>query len=356
MTGAPAPLSILNHSRMSRRSFLGCLAAGALLSSCSSSHKTLNFYNWANYIGETTVPDFQKATGIRVNQDTFSSQDVLFAKLKIGLEGYDLVVATDYMVRRLIKHQLLAPMRGVQGLEGLLPRFQHKPWDPEHRFSVPYLWGTTGVAFNSNYARPVPDSLNVLWEPRYKNRIGMLNEKRDTIGAALLMLGLDGNSVRPEDLERAQAALLEQKPLVRKYSTDMIDDLVRQEFHVALGYSGDVGQAHDSLPELDYVIPREGGYLWADNLCIPHDAPHYEAAIAFVNFVLEPEVAAAITNTVGYPNAVARARELVDPKLLDNPLGYAPEAMLEQTVFQEDLGPGERLWDRVWEKVKLHST
>jgi spermidine/putrescine transport system substrate-binding protein len=133
----------------------------------------------------------------------------------------------------------------------------------------------------------------------------------------------------------------------------MIDDLVRQEFHVALGYSGDVGQAHGSLEDVQYVIPREGGYVWADNLCIPKDAPHYEAAIRFINYVLRPEVAASITDTVGYPNAVAKARAQVRPELLDNPLGYAPESMLEHTIFQQDLGPGERLWDRVWEKVKL---
>lgn len=344
--------AILGHDagELRRRTFL-ILAAG-LAAGCGQPRNTLNFYNWANYIGETTIPDFERQTGIRVNQDNFSSQDVLFAKLKIGLEGYDLVVATDYMVRRLIKHDLLMPLQGVQGLEGLIPRFQHKPWDPDHRFSVPYLWGTTGVAYNRKYALR-PDSLGVLWQPRYKKRIGMLNEKRDTIGAALLRLGLDGNSVRPQDLEKAQAALLEQKPLVRRYSTDMIDDLVRQEFHVALGYSGDVGQAHASLGDVEYVIPREGGYIWADNLCIPKDAPHYEAAIRFINYVLQPDVAAAITNTVGYPNAIARARALVRPELLDNPLGYAPESMLEHTIFQQDLGPGERLWDRVWEKVKL---
>lgn len=335
---------------MKRRTFL-ILAAG-LVAGCGQFKSTLNFYNWANYIGETTIPDFERETGIRVNQDNFSSQDVLFAKLKIGLEGYDLVVATDYMVRRLIKHNLLMPLEGVEGLDDLIPRFRHKPWDPEHRFSIPYLWGTTGIAYNRKYA-PRPDSLRVLWDPRYKNRIGMLKEKRDTIGAALLRLGLDGNSVRPEDLQRAQDALLQQKPLVRRYSTDMIDDLVREEYHVALGYSGDVNQAHSSQPEVEYVIPREGGYLWADNLCVPRDAPHYESAIRFINYVLRPEVAASITDTVGYPNAVARARALVRPELLDNPLGYAPESMLAHCIFQEDLGPGERLWDQVWEKVML---
>ncbi|MEW6280589.1 MAG: spermidine/putrescine ABC transporter substrate-binding protein, partial [Candidatus Eremiobacterota bacterium] len=295
----------LRVAGVTRRRFLQGLAAGslALASGCGPERNTLNFYNWANYIGEDTIPDFQRKTGIQVNYENFSSQDELFAKLKIGVTGYDLVVATDYMVRRLLKHRLLMPLRGLS-LEGLSSRFRETPWDPEHRYSVPYLWGTTGLAYNRSRVRPAPTSYDSLWDPRYAKRIAMLDEKRDTIGCALLRLGYSGNSIDPRELEEALKTLLEQKKLVKTYSSDMIDDLARGEFHLALGWSGDVGQARDSNDEVDYLIPREGGFMFVDCLCVPDGAPHPEAAIRFIHYVTQPRVMADITNLVGYPNAI----------------------------------------------------
>lgn len=330
--------------------------AGALtlaVAGCGQPANTLNFYNWANYIGETTIPDFERETGIQVNYENFSSQDVLFAKLKLGLTGYDLVVATDYMVRRLLQHELLMPLNGLTRLDELAGKFRHTPWDPDHRYSVPYLWGTTGLAYNEDRVSPAPASFDALWDPRYSKRIAMLDEKRDTIGCALLRLGYSGNSVEPKELEEALESLLEQKKLVKSYSSDIIDDLAREEFHLALGWSGDVGQAHDSNPRVRYTIPREGGFLFVDCLCVPQGAPHYDSALRFINYVMQPAVAAGITDVVGYPNAIEKASGLVRRELLDNPLGYPPESMLARTVFQEDLGPGERLWDQIWEKLTI---
>lgn len=338
---------------VNRRTFLfGSLACG-LAAGCQSRHqKVLNFYNWSNFIAPDTVKNFEKEFGIRVNYEEFSSADVMYAKLKIGVTGYDLVVAPGYMVTRMKRQDLLLPLDPPLQRERLLPHLQSPPFDPQWEYSAPYLWGTTGIAYNRKKVEGEPDSWDLLWNPKFKRHITMLDEKRDSVSAALFKLGEDPNSTDPKVLEKAKNALLEQRSLVRRYTSDFTDDLIREETWVALGWSGDVAQAQKSNPDIQYYIPDEGGFVFVDNLCIPKSAPHPDNARLFIEYFLRPEVCASISDSTGYANPVTEAKDLVRPDLINNSLGYPPEATLKRLVYQADLGRHEMTWDRLWEEVK----
>ena len=339
-----------------RRNFLKFLVCGAGLSTlaCLQSHgRLLNFYNWSKFVADTTIPDFEKRTGIRVNYEEFSSADVMYAKLKIGVTGYDLVVAPDYMVRRMIRQGLLAELDPKPDLSGYMPGLLAPPWDPDQRYCIPYLWGTTGIAYNKSKVKNPGDSWNLLWDESLRRRITILDEKRDAIGMALFREGFSGNSTDAKELAQAKGALLEQRPLVRRYTSDFTDDLVRGETWAALGWSGDVSQARDANPNIDYFVPKEGSFLFVDSLVIPKTAPHPEAAHKFLAYLAEPKVAADITDKVGYANPIVASKALVRPELIDSPLGFPPTDLIERLVYQADIGADERQWDRIWAEVKL---
>lgn len=339
--------------RLNRRTFLWGALATCLAAGCrGTGGRVLNFYNWSNFIAPDTIGNFEQEFGIQVNYEEFSSADVMYAKLKIGVTGYDLVVAPDYMVRRMIRQNLLRPL-AIPGLsERLLPHLRQAPYDPGFQHSVPFLWGTTGVAYNREKVSGTPDSWSLLWDEALRHRLTILDEKRDAIAAALFLLGEDPNSTDLRVLERAQEALLRQRPLVRRYTSDFTDDLIREETWAALGWSGDVAQAQAANPKVEYFLPKEGTFLFVDSLCIPRSAPHPDAARLFIEYYLRPRVSADITNATGYANPVKEAMSLVRPELLDNPLGYPPAASLQRLTHQKDLGPHEADWDRLWERVK----
>lgn len=338
---------------MKRRSLLKIAALAGLsgLAGCQS-RRTLNFYNWSLFIGPNTIPNFEKLTGIQVNYEEFSSADVMYAKLKIGLTGYDLVVSPDYMLKRLIRQKLVQPLPKPVPRASLYERLQAPPWDPELRYSVPYLWGTTGVGYRKDHVAGSPDSWDLLWDEKYARRITMLDEKRDAIGSALIRLGFSGNSKNPEELQKAKQSLLEQKPLVRRYTSDFTDDLIRGETYAALAWSGDVHQAIESSDQIAYFVPKEGSFFFVDNLCVPAEAPHPREAMEFILYYLQPEVAAEVTNAKGYANPVQASEKHILPEIRKDQLTYPSAEAMKRLVFQEDLGEAERIWDQVWEEVK----
>ncbi|MBQ7567207.1 spermidine/putrescine ABC transporter substrate-binding protein [bacterium] len=346
--------SIINRPLLSRRQFLAsaALVCFSFCTSSCSSQRTLNIFNYSNYIGKTTVADFSRDTGIAVIYDEFSDQDTLFAKMKLGA-GYDLVVATDYMLRRMIRQKLLAKIEGFTLKNQIMERFASPPWDPQLTYSVPYMWGTTGIGYNKTKVHEAPSSWKALWDPRYKSRITMLNEKRDSIGAALIALGLNGNTTDPQELEAAKNYLIKQMPLVRQYTCDYIDGLARNEIWLAQAWSGDVARARQSNSDIDYCLPQEGSFVFVDSWAIPATSRHQEEAVAFLNYVMRPQIVAEVTNATGYPNSIQTSLPYIDRQYINTPLGYPPAEMLSRTVFQTDIGAEEKKWDRIWNEVKF---
>ncbi|MBQ7501092.1 spermidine/putrescine ABC transporter substrate-binding protein [bacterium] len=343
---------------LSRRSFLG-LAAGAMLAAClpgcsGAKQRQLNIYNYSFYINPDTLKAFRDQSGMSVVYDEFSSQDVLFAKLKLGA-GYDLVVASDYMLRRLIRQKLVDEIKGFKHYGAMMDMFKEAPWDEMCRFSVPYLWGTTGIAYNKKFVETPPTSWADMWNPHFRGRITMLDEKRDSIGAALILLGYDGNSTDPRHLSEAKEKLLQQKNILRQYTNDYIDGLARSEIWLAQAWSGDVSRAKASNENISYVLPKEGSFYFVDAWCIPKDAEHKDEATEFLNFIMEPKNIAKVTNFTSYPNSIAASMKYVDKRLIDVPLGYPPADLLDRTFPQTDIGSNEKEWDRIWEDIKFRN-
>jgi spermidine/putrescine-binding protein len=316
----------------------------------------LNIYIWTNYLPAEVVAEFERRTGIRVNVDTYSSNEALLDKLQSGVADYDLVVPSDYMLQILVPQRLLLPLdrRRLPRFANLDRRFLDRKFDPGNRCSLPYLWGTTGIGYDRRKVAAPVDSWQALFDPRHAGRILMLDDMREAFGAALRLDGRPLNERDPAALRRAAARLAAQKPLVRTYnSSDFANLLAAGDVDLAQGYNGELAKVVARDPQrFAYVIPREGGTLWIDSLAIPSTARNLDSAYAFLDYVLEPAVAARIVAGVRYASANQAALPLVAPEIRDDPAVYPAAKVLDRCQLIEDLGTTTPLVDRLWTEVK----
>ena len=331
----------------------------------------VNFYNWSDYIDDDALPEFTRRTGIAVNYDVYDSNDVLEGKLLAGNTGYDLVVPSNGFFEVQRGAGLFQPIDKdrIPNLANLDPQVMDvvAAMDPGNRYAVPYAWGTTGIGLDAAKVRArLPgvdlDSWAVLFDPDNARALAdcglTLLDAADELHDILLnYLGLDPNSNDADDLERAFAALAPIRPHVRYFhSSQYIDDLANGEVCIAMGWSGDVYQAMDAAAEgveLTYVVPREGTSLWFDLMAIPADAPHAANAHRLIDHLLEPAVAAAISNFTWYAVPNRAALPQVDPEVRDDPSIYLPadrfEAMFVARARPPDLA---RARNRLWTRLK----
>lgn len=318
--------------------------------------QVLNIYNWADYIGDDIIREFEREHGIRVIYNVFSNNEELHARLRAGASGYDVIFPSDYMVEVLIEEGLLQPIPhdAISNLAYLDEQFLDLSFDPGNRYSVPYLWGTTGIGINTRFVKEPVESWDVLWNPKYRGRIAMLNDPREVFSVALKRLGYSGNTRDLGALQEARDLLKTQKPLVLTYDSDNTKNLlVSGEVWLAHGYSGDVLMAADENPDITYVVPKEGGLLWMDNMAIPKTARNVQAALKFINFILRPEISARLTEAVQYPNPNRGAHEFMDEEILQNPFIYPPQDVMERMEWLEDLGEMAPVVDRLWTEIKV---
>jgi putrescine transport system substrate-binding protein len=335
----------------------------------------LNVYNWSDYIGETTVDDFQKATGITVRYDVYDSNETLEAKLMAGSTGYDIVVPTGSFLGRQIQAGIYQKIdkSKLKNYGNLDPQILKalEAFDPGNEYAVPYFWGTVGIGFNIDKVKerlgenaPV-DSLDLLFKPEYASKlqdcgISMLDAPSDIFQTALKYLGKDPHSKSEEDYAAVEQLFAGIRPFVKYFhSSQYINDLANGELCAVIGWSGDVFIAAARADEaqnnvhIDYRIPKEGSLLWVDSLAIPKDAKNVDNALKFVDYLNDPQVAANGVNYVSYASPNAAALEKVDPAIKDNPSIY-PTADVKANLFSDaqadpDL---ERLRTRTWTKIK----
>jgi spermidine/putrescine-binding protein len=338
-----------------RAVLLGLVLLALACGGKKAGERRLNLYIWTNYLPADVAADFTRETGIHLTVDTFDSNEAVLDKLQSGAAEYDLVVPSDYLMKILVPQLLLREidLARLPGCKSLDPRFLDQRYDPDNRHSIPYVWGTTGIGYNRRKVGAI-DSWQALFDPRHAGRILMLDDMREAFGAALRILGKSVNERDEATLRRAADMLKAQKRLVRTYnSADFANLLAAGDVDLAQGYNGELAEAVASHPEsLAYVIPKEGGTLWIDNLAIPTVARHVDEAYAFLGFVLRPEIAARITNGIHYasPNREALAR--IDPKIKSDRAIYPAKEDLDRCELIEDLGPTTRLLDRLWTEVK----
>jgi spermidine/putrescine-binding protein len=340
-----------------KKTLLAAACMLTLLTACSKpGGKVVNIYIWTNYLPQEVVTEFERRTGIHANVDTYDSNEAVLEKLQSGVADYDVVVPSDYTVKILAPQGLIQPLdhSRLPHFANLDSRFLDQKYDPRNGHSVPYLWGTTGIGYDKTKIQEPVDSWAVLFDPRYAGRILMLDDVREAFGAALKLMGRSINERDPAILRQAADRLKQQKPLVRTYnSSDFANLLAAGDVDLAQGWNGEMAEAvANSKGRLAYVVPKEGGTLWIDNLAIPKTARNVDAAYAFLDFVMEPEIAAKIVNHVHYAGANRAALPLIDARIRNDPSIYPPQEVLDRCELIEDLGETTQLLDRLWTEVK----
>lgn len=318
--------------------------------------RTLHYFTWSDYVGPDLIEAFERQHGVKVVVDTFSSNEELLAKLQSGATGYDVIVPSDFMAAIMIKQHLLAELDPalVPNARLLDDRLQRLPFDPTQQHAVPYLWGTVGIGYDSAIVPEPPDSWDALWDPRFKGKISMLNDQREVLGAALRSIGASLNSRNPEDVARAKAKLIAQKPLVKTYSSDHYDQLLATgEVVLAHGWGGPVARAMTHKPSIKYVVPKEGGTIWADCLAVLKSSPNQRLAMEFVNYLLDRDVGVRTTQRLLFAHANREAKALLPVEIQQNPAIYAPLDVLDRLEWAIDVGSAIRLYDRAWTELKL---
>ncbi len=335
----------------------------------------LHVYNWSDYIAEDTVAKFEEATGIKVVYDVYDSNEVLEAKLLAGNSGYDVVVPTSSFLQRQVAAGVYQPLdkSKLPNLKNMDPGLMEKAqaYDPGNDHSVIYMWGTVGIGYNVAAVKerlgedaPV-DSWSLVFDPKYAEKladcgISMLNSPTDMLQTALAYLGLDPASTDAADMEKAADLITKVRPFVRYFhSSQYISDLANGEICVAVGFSGDVYIAAARAEEVGngieiaYSLPKEGAQLWFDMMAIPADAPNPDAAHQWINFIMDPQITADITNYVSYANANAASMPMVDDAIKNDPSIFPPPevmAKLFPTVVYD--ARTDRVMTRLWTRVQ----
>ncbi len=323
----------------------------------SEEEKKLNFYNWDTYIGETTLDDFNKATGIEVKMDLFADNDELFAKLKEGNPGYDVIVPTNDYVERMILAKMLEPIdhAKIPNMANIDKPFQDAKFDPGRKHTIPYMWGTLGIGYRKSKANGTIDSWSaVLVGDKTPGRISLLGDAQNVIGCALKYLGHSYNSTDPAEVKKAEDLLIANKKNVKVYADDNGQDLLASgEVDLCMEWNGDVLQVMGEDKDLSYVVPTEGSLLWQDCMAIPKGAPHPENAHKFLNFVLDPEVGKGIAETIQYATANGAAKALMSKEYLDNPAIFPTEETIAKCEPSLYLGEDAiKLRDEAWTRIQ----
>ncbi|WP_323750181.1 extracellular solute-binding protein [Marinobacter sp.] len=334
------------------------LAVG--LTGCSSSEETqvLNLYNWSEYMPQEVLDRFTEETGIQVVYTTYDSNEAMYARLKLldDSAAYDLAVPSTYYVSKMRQENLLMPIdrSNIEGFDNLSPELVNLDIDPENAYSVPYLWGTTGLGVDTADVEGEVTAWADLWEERFEGRVVLTNDMREVFHVALRVLGYPGNSTDPEQIEEAYEKLTELMPAVRTFNSDAPRmPFLEGETDIGMIWNGEAVMGREALPTLEYVYPAEGIIAWLDSFVIPKNAKNPEAAHEFISFVLKPEISALISEDIGYATPNLAARDLLDESVANDRSSYPTAEDMINAEFQADIGEEAlQVYAKYWEKLK----
>jgi len=324
-----------------------------VFSSCSDPN-ALRFYNWGEYIDEDILKNFTKETGIKISYTTYSSNEELYAKIRAGSSAYDVMIPTDFMIERMIREGMLEKIDfdNIPNYKYIDDNFKELAYDPTGEYSVPYMWGTNGILYNTTMVDGEVDSWDILWDPKYKDQIFMYSSMRDSFTPALIKLGFSLNTRNIDELAQAKNLLIKQKPLVRAYVGDTVrDSMINGEAAIAIIFSGDAIYCMNENPDLAYSIPKEGSNVWNDALVIPKGARNKEKAEAFINFLCRPDISLRNTEYIGFSTVNAETLKMLPQELLDNPAYWPNDDVYERCEYFLDLGDFVKEFDRAWTEV-----
>lgn len=333
-------------------------SAGAV---SSSGKNVVNVYNWTEYISDDVLKAFTKETGIDVVYSTFDSNEAMYAKLKLmGNSGnYDVIFPGTDFVDKMRKENMLEVIdhNKLSNFKHLNNSFLDVDFDPENKFSVPYLWGSSGIGVNTKRIDlSTITSWDDLWLPEYRGRVMLMNDLRDVFALGLLTLDLPVTTQDPKHIKAAYEKLAKMMPNVRTFNSDAPRmPFLEGETYLGMVWNGEVIMAQDQgMPELDFVYPKEGAIMWMDNMSIPKNAKNLENAYAFIDFLLRPENSAIISEEIGYGSPSEAAKALMPPEMANNKIIYPPEDLLGHALFRQDVSDDTMaLYQQYWDRLKV---
>lgn len=327
----------------------------ALVAASPAWAEDLRIFGWANEMPDEVLADFEAETGITVTFDTFDSNESMIAKLDAGGAGYDLVNPSQYAVQVLINRGTVVELdhSKIDTYGKIAPAFNAVSYDPGNKYSIPYVWGTTGLAYNKTCVDAPITSWTALFDEKYKGRVYMLDNMLAAYIAGLQINGFSANTSDPAEIEKATETLIAQKPMLAGYNSTNFADLVSSgEACIVQSWSSSVLQAIESNPDVVYVLPEEGGTMWIDGYAILSDAPNPDAAYKFLSYILRPEVAAKTTELTKTATVVTEAKALLPEAIANNSAIFPSEETIAKADFILDLGDAMKFYQDGWTKVK----
>ncbi|PAD22316.1 ABC transporter substrate-binding protein [Terribacillus saccharophilus] len=307
-----------------------------------SGSNTLTVYNWGDYIDPAVIDEFEKETGITVVYETFDSNEAMMTKIQQGGTSYDVAVPSEYTIEKMKEEDLLLPIdhSKVPNLKNIDSRFMDLAFDPGNEYSVPYFWGTVGIVYNTKQIDGIEfNSWEDLWDPALKNKIVLIDGAREIVGMGLNSLHYSLNDTDPEHLQEAYDKLVSLKPNVRALLGDENKLLMASgEVSIGITWSGDASEIMAENEDLDYVVPEEGSNLWFDNMVIPKTAKNIDAAHEFINFMLDPKIAAQNTEYVSYSTPNKEALQYMPEEMVNDERFYPPPELTDRLEVYENLG------------------
>lgn len=320
--------------------------------------ETVTVYNWSDYLPEKIIEDFTKETGIKVNYSTFDSNEVMYARLKVLRgRGYDVIFPSTYFVSLMREEGLIQPLnyKLLKNINHLNVELTNLSYDPGNQYSIPYLWGTTGVVIDREKHPDVKiTSWSDLWDKKWRNSLVLQDDMREVFHMALKVNGHSTNTMDPDEIRLAYERLLRLLPNIKAFSGTPTDSFLAGEATIGLAYNGDIKSAKDEKPSLDYIYPVEGTTIWIDNFVIPSRAKNVENAHKFIDYMLRPEVAALCATGVGYATPNIGGKELLPKALRSDPVIFPEKKVMDRTQYQKNVGEALSTYKLYWEKLKSY--
>lgn len=321
--------------------------------------RRLNLYVCGNYLPDDIIQQFTKETGIKIRVTEYDNNETMFTKLKtLKNSGYDIISPSSYYVEKMHRNSLLYPLNldKIPNFKHLHPLLLDLPYDPKNRYSIPIMWGTTGIIVNRKYIDPATvTSWQDLWQPRFRNQLMILDDMRDVFSVALMSIGYSINTEKIDEINAAYQKLRELLPNIKVFNIDTVPNIyIDNDVVIGIAWSGDAYLAKSENPDLTYIYPKEGYPLWIENVVILKDAPHVDNAHRFIDFLLRPEVAASMMQLLGYSSANRTALKLLPPKFLISHVDRPLEQIYPKAAFLRDLDDRVgRIYDKAWEHLKM---
>jgi spermidine/putrescine transport system substrate-binding protein len=333
------------------------VTAAMLISFSSIAEEKVVLYNWADYIPDQVLKSFTKETGIKVEVATFDSNETMFAKLQlVNGKGYDLAIPTTYFIERMKRADLIQPLdkSKLKNLGNLDPSLLNQAYDPDNKYSIPYLWGSTAVAVNTDEIDPSSiTSWKDLWKPEFKDKILLLDDVRDIFVMGLKVKGFENNTKNEDEIRQAYEALVELLPNVKLFLSDSPKGpIIQGNVPMGVMWNGETYMAQLELGTMEYIYPSEGVTLWVDSFVIPKGAENVENAHKFIDYVLRADIGKIILEEVGNSTPNRATIPLLSEEMRNDPMVVPPADVIKKGTYHSDLGDANAIYEKYWQMLK----